>query len=174
MADNPGLCGRHRKFVCGNVQIAGHPGIVRKASDLPAGDLTLVAVDLIGTTIDPKEMKRLSSLTELRELMLPGPSFNPGAGSKLDANEEFAALANLRNLEKLWFSLHFLTEIHVDDKGLGHLKGLTQLRDEGRQRIAKVLVLASPEAVAGHDDSAAKTILPLVEGSEFPALLCAQ
>ncbi len=113
----------------GNLRIAGHPGIVRDAADLPPGDITVVAVDLMGTNIDPKDLKRLSDLSELRELLLPAPSFNPGAGSKLDANDELAALANLHNLEKLWLSLHFLTEIHVEDKGLAHLKDLTQLRE---------------------------------------------
>ncbi len=71
----------------------------------------------------------MSSLADLRELLLPAPSFNPGAGSKLDANDELVALENLHHLEKLWFSLHFLTEIHVEDKGLAHLKDLTQLQE---------------------------------------------
>ncbi len=113
----------------GNVRIAGRAAFVRDAADLPAGDITVLAVDLMGTTIDPKDLKRLSGLSELRELLLPAASFNPGAGSKLDANDEFASLANLHHLEKLWFSLHFLSEIHVEDKGLAHLKDLTQLRE---------------------------------------------
>jgi dihydroorotase/N-acyl-D-amino-acid deacylase len=113
----------------GNVRIAGDDEIIRDAADLPTGDITVLSVDLVGTTIDPKDLKRLSGLTELRELLLPAPSFNPGAGSKLDANDALAALGSLHHLEKLWFSLHFLTEIHVEDKGLAHLKDLTQLRE---------------------------------------------
>jgi Amidohydrolase family/Leucine Rich repeat len=113
----------------GNVRIAGHNGLVRDATELPTGDITVLAVDLIGTIIDPKDLKRVGDLSEVRELLLPAPSFNPGAGSTLDANEEFASLANLHHLEKLWFSLHFLTDIHVEDKGLAHLKNLTQLRE---------------------------------------------
>lgn len=113
----------------GNVQIAGHGGAIRDLSQLPDGKITVLAVDLIGTTIDPKDLWKLSGLTELRELLLPGPSFNPGAGSKLDANDELAALSNLRKLEKLWLSLHFLTNINVQDKGLAHLKGLTQIKE---------------------------------------------
>ncbi len=113
----------------GNVRIAGRPQIVRNAAELPAGEVTVVAVDLIGTTIDPKDLDKLGGLSELRELLLPAQSFNPGAGSTLDANEAFASLANLHHLEKLWFSLHFLSDIHVEDKGLAYLKDLTQLRE---------------------------------------------
>lgn len=113
----------------GNVRIADHAGVVRNAADLPGGDITVVAVDLIGTLIDPKDLKRLSGLSDLRELLLPAPSFNPGVGSKLDANDELAVLSNLHHLEKLWLSLHFLTDIHVEDKGLAYLKDLTQLRE---------------------------------------------
>src|SRR5690606_32183963 len=87
------------------------------------------AVDMIGTTIAPTEMQQLRGLTELTELFLPGPSFNPGAGSRLDANEEFAALAGLKKLKKLHLSLHFLTNINVQDKGLAHLAGLTGMEE---------------------------------------------
>jgi hypothetical protein len=33
-------------------------------------------------------LSKLSGLDELTELFLPGPIFNPGAGSTLDANAE--------------------------------------------------------------------------------------
>ena len=59
--------------------------------------------------------------------MLPGPIFNPGAGSQLDASDQLKALASLHKLEKLHFSLHFLTNVNVQDKGLAHLSGLTGL-----------------------------------------------
>lgn len=113
----------------GNVQIAVHAGIIRSVSDLPSGDFHVTAVDLVGTKIDPKELWNLSGMTELRELLLPGTIFNPGAGSRLDANDELAALASLHKLEKLWFSLHFLTNINVQDKGLARLGNLDQLRE---------------------------------------------
>ncbi len=108
----------------GNVRIAGRAERVSALPDLPDGDVRVIAVDLVGSTVDPKELSRLSGLSELKELLLPGTIFNPGAGSTLDANDALAALAGLTKLEKLHFSLHFLTNINVQDKGLGHLKGL--------------------------------------------------
>lgn len=38
-------------------------------------------------------------------------------------------LAGSKNLERLNFSLHFLTNVNVQDKGLAHLTGLTQLKE---------------------------------------------
>lgn len=113
----------------GNLQIAGRSGVIRSVSDLPDGDFHVSAVDLVGTKIEPKELWNLSDMKQLRELLLPGAIFNPGAGSRLDANDELAALAGLHQLEKLWFSLHFLTNINVQDKGLAHLGSLEQLRE---------------------------------------------
>ena len=102
----------------GNVRIAGTGKLVQTLSDLPDGSFRLSSVDLVGTIIDPKELSRLSGLDELKELMLPGPIFNPGAGSQLDASDQLKALASLHKLEKLHFSLHFLTNVNVQDKGL--------------------------------------------------------
>jgi hypothetical protein len=117
----------------GTVKIEGRQQPIRILEDLPE-DLRLVGVDLIGTLIAPTEMSKLSGLQHLKELLLPGPSFNPGAGSRLDANDEFKALAPLKSLEKLHFSLHFLTNINVQDKGLAHIAGLTNLRESARAR----------------------------------------
>ncbi|HYO83399.1 MAG TPA: amidohydrolase family protein [Bryobacteraceae bacterium] len=112
----------------GTVTLAGSSQI-RELTDLPKGPVTLSGVDLVGTIIDPPELKRLAGLRELRELFLPGPIFNPGAGSRLDINDQLVALAGLTKLEKLHFSLHFLTNVNVQDKGLAHLKGLTELKE---------------------------------------------
>ncbi len=68
-------------------------------------------------------------MTSLRELYLPGPSWNPASGSRLDANEELKNLAGLVNLERLYFSLHFLPNVNVRDKGIAYLSGLTRLRE---------------------------------------------
>lgn len=107
---------------------------------LPAGEIRITGVDLVGTLIEPKELEKISGLTGLKELYLPGPSWNPGAGSRLDANEELKFLAGLKNLEKLHFSLHFLTNVNVQDKGIAHLTGLTQLKEFrcAQCRIAKL------------------------------------
>jgi len=98
-------------------------------AQLPAGEIRIIGVDLVGTLIEPKDLEKISGLTRLKELYLPGPIWNPGAGSFLDANEELKFLAGLKNLEKLHFSLHFLTNVNVQDKGLAYITGLTQLRE---------------------------------------------
>ena len=52
-------------------------------------------MNLVGTLVEPTDLKRLAVFRGLRELLLPGPQWNPGAGSKLDANEEFKEIASL-------------------------------------------------------------------------------
>ena len=113
----------------GNLKIAGNPKRIHDLSALPEGDFRITAVDLVGTTVNPNELKHLSALDEVTELFLPGTIFNPGAGSRLDANAELQALASLRKLEKLHISLHFLTNINVQDKGLSLLKDLTNIQE---------------------------------------------
>jgi N-acyl-D-amino-acid deacylase len=113
----------------GNVRLVNGTKRIDSLADLPQTSFRISSVDLIGTTIDPAELGRLSELDELTELFLPGPIFNPGAGSRLDANDQLKALAGLRKLERLHFSLHFLTNINVQDKGLAHLKDLTGLQE---------------------------------------------
>jgi Leucine-rich repeat (LRR) protein len=109
--------------------IVGNANPIGDLSLLPSTPLTLRGVDLYGTIIEPKDLAKLSDLTQLKELYLPGPSWNPGAGSRLDANDELKFLASLRSLEKLHFSLHFLTNVNVQDKGLKHLESLTNLKE---------------------------------------------
>src|SRR5262249_7223286 len=62
---------------------------------LPADEVHIIGIDLVGTLIEPKDLEKLSGLSGLKELYLPGPSWNPGAGSRLDANEELKFLAGL-------------------------------------------------------------------------------
>src|SRR5690242_912508 len=113
----------------GRVMVNGDRRPLTDLADLPDGNLQITGVDLTGTQITPPDLKRLSGLTELRELFLPGPMWTPGAGSKLDANNELADLKELHKLERLQFSLHFLTNINIQDKGMALLSGLTQLRE---------------------------------------------
>jgi N-acyl-D-aspartate/D-glutamate deacylase/Leucine-rich repeat (LRR) protein len=121
----------------GEVWIDGKPQPVRDIADLPAGDFHLTGIDLVGTTIDPKELSHLRGLQDVRELLLPGPIFNPFAGSQLDANNELRALATMPKLEKLSVSLHFLTNVNVQDKGLSLFKNLTGMRE---MRLAQTKV----------------------------------
>ena len=133
----------------GSVIVEGNPRVITRLTDLPAGELRVRTANLVGTLMEPAELARIGRLTGLRELLLPGPSWNPGAGSNLDANQELKALAGLKELEKLHFSLHFLTNINVRDKGLAHLhalKGLeslyldgTRATDDGKNRLIRAL-----------------------------------
>lgn len=113
----------------GGVRIAQRGTFLRELAALPKGDFRIFGADLVGTSMDPLDMKYLSDLQDLEELLLPGTIFNPGAGSRLDANESFASLAKLHKLKKLYFSLHFLESMNVQDKGLAYLKDLTQIEE---------------------------------------------
>ena len=113
----------------GRVMIGGARTPVGNIIDLPAGSIEVTGVDLTGTIIEPKELEKISKLINLKELYLPGPSWNPGAGSQLNANAELKHLAGLKNLEKLQFSLHFLTHVNVRDEGIAQIAGLTQLKE---------------------------------------------
>ncbi|MGH9659664.1 MAG: hypothetical protein ACRD96_14035, partial [Bryobacteraceae bacterium] len=109
----------------GCVTVEGREQPICRLPDLPPGDMRVRAVDLVGTLVEPTDLKRLSALSGLKELLLPGTQWNPGAGSRLDANDELKHLAGLAGLEKLHFSLHFLTNINVQDKGMALLAPLT-------------------------------------------------
>jgi len=113
----------------GSLTVDGRADPIARIEDLPAGELLIRGVNLVGTLVAPTDLRRFSGLTSLRDLELPGPEWNPNAGSKLDANDEFEAIANLTGLEKLHFSLHFLTNINVQDKGLARLAKLTHLKE---------------------------------------------
>src|SRR5262245_34470492 len=124
----------------GRVILEGARAPIGDVAQLPAGEFRITGVDLVGTLIEPKDLEKVSGLTHLKELYLPGPIWNPGAGSSLDANEQLKLLSGLKDLEKLHFSLHFLTNVNVQDKGLVYLTGLTQLKELrcAQCRIAKL------------------------------------
>jgi hypothetical protein len=96
---------------------------------LPEGEIRNTGLDLTNTVIDPRDLRRLVGLAPLQDLYLPGPSWNPASGSRLDANEELKNLVGLTNLQLLYFSLHFLPNINIRDKGIAYLSGLTRLRE---------------------------------------------
>jgi Leucine-rich repeat (LRR) protein len=114
-----------RVVLADQTQPLSHLALLPPASE----PVFLDVVDLYGTLIEPKELVQLSKLSRIRELYLPGPSWNPGAGSRLDANEELRFLSSLQTLEKLHFSLHFLTNVNVKDSGLKHLQTLGNLKE---------------------------------------------
>ena len=153
----------------GRVVLASSNGPVADLAGLPAGGaLTVTGVDLYGTIIEPKELEQLSGLQQIRELYLPGPSWNPGAGSRLDANEELKFLAPLRSLEKLHFSLHFLTNVNVQDKGLQHLAALTNLKEirlaQGRVKNFSFAVFPNLEGLDLSYSTATDEVLKSLSG----------
>src|SRR5882724_4250211 len=113
----------------GRVTLDGHNGQVWDPTQLPSGEVRITGLDLTNTLIDPTDLRRLTGLTSLRELYLPGPSWNPASGSRLDANEELRSLSGLVNLERIYFSLHFLPNVNVRDKAIAYWSGLTRLRE---------------------------------------------
>ncbi len=124
----------------GRVVLEGDRRPIGDVLQLPYGEVRISGIDLFGTLIEPKDLEKIGGLTGLKELYLPGPIWNPGAGSRLDANDQLKFLARLKSLEKLYLSLHFLTYINVQDKGLAYITGLTQLKELrcAQCRIAKL------------------------------------
>lgn len=112
----------------GTVLLEGGRQPITDLTQLPAGEFKIAGIDLTGSVMVPAELEKLSGLTSLRELYLPGPIWNPGGGNE-DANDVFKHLATLKNLEKLYFGWHFSAQTNVRDTGLRHLLGLTELKD---------------------------------------------
>ena len=112
----------------GRVILEGNRLPVNDLSQLPAGDFRIVGIDLTGAVMVPGELQKLGTLTELRELYLPGPIWNPGGGNE-DGTEVFKALATLTHLEKLYFGWHFNAQINIRDNGLRYLPALTEMKD---------------------------------------------
>src|SRR3954447_13078044 len=57
----------------GSVRLEGQDGRIRELTDLPGADFHLELADLVGTNINPPDLQRLSGLTRLKTLDLPGP-----------------------------------------------------------------------------------------------------
>ena len=113
----------------GRVMLNGQRAPYGDLLGLPEGEFRITGVDLFGTLISATELEKLSGLTELKELYLPGPMFNPASGSRLDANAQLKFLGGLQKLERLSFSLHFLTHVNVQDKGVALLTRLAALKE---------------------------------------------
>ncbi|MBM3738602.1 MAG: hypothetical protein FJW39_22720 [Acidobacteria bacterium] len=113
----------------GGVIPTGGSTPVREIDQLPPGDLRLQTIDFTGSLITPDDLKRLRHLTAIRELYLPAPMWNEGAGSRRDSNEAFEYLSGLKTLEKIQTSVHFLTTMNIQDKGLALIRPLENLRE---------------------------------------------
>ena len=108
----------------GSVRLEGQDGRIRELTDLPAADFHLELADLVGTNINPPDLQRLSGLTRLKTLNLPGPMWNPGAGSRIDYSRELRHLASIRSLEELTFSYTYLESIKFEDAGIEAIAAL--------------------------------------------------
>src|SRR6476660_8104492 len=101
--------------VGGSVRLDGQDERIRELTKIPAADFHLELADLVGTNINPPDLLRLSGLTRLKVLNLPGPMWNPSAGSNIDYSRELRHLASIRSLEELTFSDTYLESIKFED-----------------------------------------------------------
>ena len=108
----------------GSVRLAGHDERVREASALPTDDFRVELVDLVGTNILPPDLQRLIGLQGLKTLNLPGPMWNPRAGSRTDYSRELRHLSGINTLEELTFSYTFLAAIKFQDDGIEEIAAL--------------------------------------------------
>src|ERR1700720_478718 len=66
----------------GRVIVEGSRDPIDDLVSLPAGEIRITGIDLYGTLIDATELELISGLTGLKELYLPGPSWNPASDRK--------------------------------------------------------------------------------------------
>src|SRR5438067_224148 len=92
----------------GSVGIAGRAGLIHDIAGLPAGEIQLDVVDWLGVNVDPPDLQRLSGLTALKELHLPGPIWNRNADSARDGSRDLRFIDSIHTLESLTFGYHFL------------------------------------------------------------------
>ena len=108
----------------GSVRLEGQDERIREVTRLPAADFHLELADLVGTNINPPDLQRLTGLTRLKTLNLPGPMWNPGAGSSIDYSRELRHIAGIRSLEELTFSYTYLESIKFEDAGIEAIAAL--------------------------------------------------
>src|SRR5258708_94348 len=113
----------------GAVGVTGVPGLIHDIAGLPAGDLNVEILDWVGVNVDPPDLGRLSDLTRLKELHLPGPIWNRNADGGRDGSRDLRYLSFVSTLEKLTFSYHFLDRIRFNDAGLEEIKNLGNLHE---------------------------------------------
>jgi Leucine-rich repeat (LRR) protein len=112
----------------GTVLLEGAQQPLTDVSQIPPGDFHIVAIDLTAGVMHPVELLKLEGLTHLRELYLPGPIWNPGAGNE-DKTGVFQTLAKMKTVERLAFGWHFNAQIEVVDKDIEALFPWANLRD---------------------------------------------
>src|SRR5712675_1561443 len=113
----------------GRVGLAGQSRRISDIADLPAGDIHLEVLDWLGMNVDPPDLERLSALTQLKELHLPGPIWNRNVDGGRDGSRDLRFIDSIHTLESLTFGYHFLDRIRFKDDGLAEIKDLTNLRE---------------------------------------------
>ena len=113
----------------GWVRIHGQSTRTYRVADLPEQDFRLKVLNLVGCNIDPPDLARMSTLSELEELHLPGPMWNPRAGANKNQSKDLKYIAPLTSLEKLTFSYSFLAYIRFYDEGFEQIAGLKNLKN---------------------------------------------
>src|SRR5215470_9214090 len=108
----------------GRVGVSGQPHLIDDIAGLPRGDIQLEILDWVGMNVDPPDLERLSALTHLKELHLPGPLWNRNADGGRDGSRDLRYIAPIQSLESLTFSYHFLDRIRFNDSGLEQIKDL--------------------------------------------------
>ncbi|MDP9170452.1 MAG: hypothetical protein M3N54_07545, partial [Acidobacteriota bacterium] len=112
----------------GTVRLEGAVQPLTDVSQLPSGEFHIAAIDLTAGVMHPAELRKIEGLTHLRELYLPGPVWNPGAGNE-DKTGVFKALGTNPGVERLAFGWHFNAQMEVDDADIRELLTWTGLRD---------------------------------------------
>jgi Leucine-rich repeat (LRR) protein len=108
----------------GSVRLVSEAEHIHEISELPATDFHLEHLNLVGTNISPPDLQRLAGLRRLKILNLPGPMWNPRAGSRPDHSRELSHLANINTLEQLTVSYSYLASIKLRDGGLEEIASL--------------------------------------------------
>src|SRR5262249_14334498 len=57
----------------GRVILEGDRKPVGDVAQMPASEIRIIGIDLVGTLIEPKDLEKISGLSRLKELYLPGP-----------------------------------------------------------------------------------------------------
>ena len=136
----------------GAVVLDGDRRRIENTADLPAGAFQIRILDLVGANVEPEDLARISGLTGLRELYLPGPMWNRNADGGKDRSTDLRYLTSVPGLQKLTFSYHFLDRIRFRDSGLDSIQGLSGLRELSlRQAGIKGHTLAAFKNLMGLD-----------------------
>ena len=69
--------------LAGTVTLKRRAQPVADLADLPAETFRVAGINLVGTLVEPRDLKKLRDLVYLRALFLPGPMWNSFSGSKL-------------------------------------------------------------------------------------------